>query len=115
MRTSNVDALTYGWFDHFLKGEDNHVLETMPKVRYYVMGENRWETVEHVAAGRRAAAELLSVERWQSEQLVRGWLVVHSSAEAGCRRPVHLRSDESCDDAWRQCLLRRQRGASGRI
>lgn len=40
----DVDALTYGWFDHFLKGEDNHVLQTMPKVRYYVMGENRWET-----------------------------------------------------------------------
>jgi len=40
----DVDALTYGWFDHFLKGEDNHVLETMPKIRYYVMGENRWET-----------------------------------------------------------------------
>jgi putative CocE/NonD family hydrolase len=40
----DVDALTYGWFDHFLKGVDNHVLETMPKVRYYVMGENRWET-----------------------------------------------------------------------
>lgn len=40
----DVNALTYGWFDHFLKGEDNHVLETMPKVRYYVMGENRWET-----------------------------------------------------------------------
>jgi uncharacterized protein len=40
----DVDKLTYGWFDHFLKGEDNHVLETMPKIRYYVMGENRWET-----------------------------------------------------------------------
>lgn len=40
----DVDNLTYGWFDHFLKGEQNHVLETMPKVRYYVMGENRWET-----------------------------------------------------------------------
>jgi putative CocE/NonD family hydrolase len=40
----DVDALTYGWFDHFLKGENNHILETMPKVRYYVLGENRWET-----------------------------------------------------------------------
>ena len=39
----DMDALTYGWFDHFLKGEDNHILEKMPKVRYYVMGENRWE------------------------------------------------------------------------
>ena len=37
----DFDSLTYGWFDHFLKGEDNHVLETMPKVRYYVMGENQ--------------------------------------------------------------------------
>ena len=36
-------ALTYGWFDHFLKGEDNHVLEKMPKVRYFTMGINKWQ------------------------------------------------------------------------
>jgi putative CocE/NonD family hydrolase len=40
----NYDELTYGWFDHFLKGEDNHVLDTMPKVRYYTMGLNKWQT-----------------------------------------------------------------------
>src|SRR5215467_768188 len=40
----NYDELTYGWFDHFLKGEDNHLLETMPKVRYYTMGMNKWQT-----------------------------------------------------------------------
>jgi len=40
----NYDELTYGWFDHFLKGEDNHVLETTPRVRYYSMGLNRWLT-----------------------------------------------------------------------
>jgi putative CocE/NonD family hydrolase len=40
----DYDALTYGWFDHFLKGEDNHVLETMPRVRYYTMGLNKWQT-----------------------------------------------------------------------
>jgi putative CocE/NonD family hydrolase len=39
----DYDALTYGWFDHFLKGEDNHILETMPKVRYYTMGINKWQ------------------------------------------------------------------------
>src|SRR5450432_2731745 len=38
--------LTYGWFDHFLKGEDNHVLETMPKVKYFTMGMNKWQTSE---------------------------------------------------------------------
>lgn len=40
----DYDALTYGWFDHFLKGEDNHVLENMPKVRYFTMGINKWQS-----------------------------------------------------------------------
>jgi hypothetical protein len=40
----DYDALTYGWFDHFLKGEDNGLLDTMPKVRYYTMGSNEWQT-----------------------------------------------------------------------
>jgi putative CocE/NonD family hydrolase len=41
---SPVDELMLAWFDHFLKGEDNHV-EGGPRVDYFVMGENRW----HVA------------------------------------------------------------------
>ncbi len=40
----DYNALTYGWFDHFLKGEDNHVLETMPRVKYFTMGINKWQT-----------------------------------------------------------------------
>jgi uncharacterized protein len=40
----DYDSLTYGWFDHFLKGEDNHVLEKMPRVRYYTMGLNKWQS-----------------------------------------------------------------------
>jgi putative CocE/NonD family hydrolase len=40
----DYDALTYGWFDFFLKGENNHVLETMPRVRYFTMGSNKWQT-----------------------------------------------------------------------
>ena len=42
----NYSELTYGWFDHFLKGEDNHVLQTMPRVRYYTMGLNKWQTAD---------------------------------------------------------------------
>jgi hypothetical protein len=42
----NYDELTYGWFDHFLKGADNRILETMPKVRYFTMGMNRWQSSE---------------------------------------------------------------------
>jgi hypothetical protein len=40
----DYDSLTYGWFDYFLKGENNRVLETMPRVRYYTMGINKWQT-----------------------------------------------------------------------
>ena len=42
----NYSELTYGWFDHFLKGEDNHVLQDMPRVRYYTMGLNKWQTAD---------------------------------------------------------------------
>ncbi len=40
----NYDELTYGWFDHFLKGESNGILEKMPRVRYYTMGLNKWQS-----------------------------------------------------------------------
>lgn len=40
----NYDELTWAWFDHFLKGEQNGILEKMPKVRYYTMGINKWQT-----------------------------------------------------------------------
>lgn len=40
----DYDNIMYGWFDHFLKGENSGVLEQLPKVLYYVVGENRWES-----------------------------------------------------------------------
>jgi putative CocE/NonD family hydrolase len=40
----DYDALTYAWFDVFLKGEPSRLLDTLPKVRYYTMGANRWQT-----------------------------------------------------------------------
>jgi uncharacterized protein len=40
----DYNALTYGWFDTFLKGEKTGLLDTLPKVRYYVMGINKWQT-----------------------------------------------------------------------
>jgi len=42
----DYDALTYGWFDHFLKGENNGLLDTMPHVRYYTMGTNKWQSTD---------------------------------------------------------------------
>jgi uncharacterized protein len=40
----DYDALTMGWFDYFLKGEQNGILEKTPKVRYFTMGSNKWQT-----------------------------------------------------------------------
>ncbi|MEK6303129.1 MAG: CocE/NonD family hydrolase [Acidobacteriota bacterium] len=40
----NYDELTYAWFDRFLKGENNGILEKWPKVRYFTMGINKWQS-----------------------------------------------------------------------
>jgi len=39
----DYDAITYAWFDHFLKGDDNGVLQKTPKVQFYTMGMNKWQ------------------------------------------------------------------------
>lgn len=38
------DELTYGWFDHFIKGGDSKTIDKWPKVRYYTMGSNQWHS-----------------------------------------------------------------------
>lgn len=42
----DYDALVYGWFDYWLKGEDNGLVDTLPRVRYYTMGSNRWQSAD---------------------------------------------------------------------
>lgn len=41
----DYSKMTYDWFDHFLKGEDNDVLKR-PKVQYFTMGMNKWQSSE---------------------------------------------------------------------
>jgi putative CocE/NonD family hydrolase len=38
------EDMMYGFFDLTLKGVPSHVMDTMPKVRYFVMGINEWRT-----------------------------------------------------------------------
>jgi uncharacterized protein len=42
----DYNSLTYGWFDRFLKGENNGVPKSMPKLRYFTMGLNKWQTAD---------------------------------------------------------------------
>lgn len=36
-------AITFKWFDYWLKGDQNAILD-MPKVTYFTMGANKWQT-----------------------------------------------------------------------
>jgi len=40
----DYDGLIYAWFDYWLKGEKNGILEKTPKVQYYTMGLNKWQS-----------------------------------------------------------------------
>ena len=39
----NYAELVYAFFDRFVKGVSTGVLDTLPKVRYYTMGLNKWQ------------------------------------------------------------------------
>jgi len=39
----NYDEQIYGWFDLWLKGEQNDFKEKTPRVQYYTMGSNEWQ------------------------------------------------------------------------
>jgi hypothetical protein len=40
----DYEALTYGFFDRFLKGTKSERLERQPKVQYFTMGANTWQS-----------------------------------------------------------------------
>jgi len=42
----NYDEQIYGWFDYWLKGKQNGILEKTPKVQYYTMGSNKWQSAD---------------------------------------------------------------------
>src|SRR5712692_3438687 len=40
----DYNEIVYGFFDRFLKGEQSARLNAMPKVTYFTMGTNKWQT-----------------------------------------------------------------------
>src|SRR5213082_211353 len=40
----DYNEIVYSFFDRFLKGEQTTRLDTLPKVTYYTMGMNKWQT-----------------------------------------------------------------------
>lgn len=42
----NYDEMTYAWFDLQLKGEQNDFKKNTPRVQYYTMGINKWQSAD---------------------------------------------------------------------
>jgi len=42
----DYDAMTYSWFDYWLKTEENGIKNKMPRVQYFTMGVNKWQQSE---------------------------------------------------------------------
>ena len=42
----DYDRMIYDWWDYWLKGESNGLVQRLPKVRYYTMGSNQWQTAD---------------------------------------------------------------------
>ena len=40
----NYDEMITAWFDKWLKGQDNETVEELPRVQYYTMGSNKWQS-----------------------------------------------------------------------
>jgi uncharacterized protein len=108
----DYDELTYGWFDHFLKGEDNHILEKMPKVRYFTMGLNKWQTSDTwpPAGAQPMTLYLASGGKANSLTAMARWLPLRLAEPDGS-----LRSHEPGAILRRQRLLHRQCGQRRRF
>ncbi len=42
----DYDSITFEWFNYWLKGNDNGFLKDFPRIHYYTMGANQWQTAE---------------------------------------------------------------------
>jgi len=40
----DYNDLIFSWFDYWLKGEENGLTDSLPRVRYYTMGADEWNT-----------------------------------------------------------------------
>ena len=45
-RAVDYNEIVYGFFDRFLKGEQASRLDSLPKVTYFTMGTNKWQTAD---------------------------------------------------------------------
>jgi predicted acyl esterase len=110
----DYDALTYGWFDMFLKGEKQRLLDTLPKIRYYTMGSNKWQSTDTwPPEAQSACRSICRARRRQHAEWRR-----RADARSTVRRTSRTRSRTTHapgDVARRQRVLSGQRLAGGAL
>jgi hypothetical protein len=42
----DYNEMIYGWFDHWLKENNEAFMEELPRIQYFTMGSNQWQTAE---------------------------------------------------------------------
>ena len=105
----DYNEIVYGFFDKFLKGEGKTRLDAMPKVTYFTMGSNVWQTADTWPPAGRRAADLLSIERREGQLPLRRRCPAGGRARRRRPRRVRLRPAQPRRLLWRQRLLHRQR------
>ncbi|RDS81154.1 CocE/NonD family hydrolase [Dyella monticola] len=78
----DYNDLVYGWFDHYLKGEDSPTLDKQPKVMYYVMGANRWKNADTWPPAGTTTQDLYFTSEGQANTLYGNGKLVATPAEA---------------------------------
>ncbi len=101
----NYDELTYAWFDHFLKGEKQRHSRKDAQGALLHDGYQQVADIGYVAAARRAADDLVPIQRRQGQHYGRRWRAQLMLRLRLTARQVQLRSNESGAVLWRKCLL----------
>ncbi len=42
----DYDKLVYGWFEHWMKAENEEFINELPRIQYYTMGSNEWQSAD---------------------------------------------------------------------
>ncbi len=105
----DYNDIVYGFFDRFLKGDKGGRLDRLAEGHLLHDGLEQVANIGHLAARRRAADDVLPVERRQREHAERRRRVGDRRAGRRQARHVHLRPDEAGDVVRRQRLLHGER------
>ncbi|WP_343521118.1 CocE/NonD family hydrolase [Sphingomonas sp.] len=87
----DVNGAVFGWFDRWLKGDASKFPASTPRVRYFLMGENRWKNAASWPPAGTQKLRLYLSSGGDANSLDGGGKLV--AAEPGAERPDSYRYD----------------------